>query len=80
VETLWTTGARAVAKALWNKATVTLSWNGTEVLPLPLRFVLFPELVLHGPAEGSGWYWVGGKDCEVGIPIVKGLAPTPGVE
>ena len=49
------------------------------VLPLPLRFALFPKVVLYGPAEG-GWYCVGGKDCEVGIPIVKGLVPTPGVE
>lgn len=58
-----------------------LEWDGglREVLPLPLRFALFPKLVLYGPAEG-GWYWVGGKDCEAGIPIVRGLVPTPGVE
>lgn len=48
-------------------------------LPLPLRVVLFPKVRLYGPAE-VGWYCVGGKDCEVGIPIDKGLAPTPGVE
>jgi hypothetical protein len=60
-----------------------LEWDGwlRGVLPLPLRvgFALFPKVMLYGPAE-VGWYCVGGKDCEVGMPMVNGLVPTPGVE
>ena len=47
--------------------------------PVTVEFALFPKLALYGPAEG-GWYWVEGKDCEVGIPIVKCLISPPGVE